>query len=415
MDFSIESIYRQEFGRILAALIHLFGDFDIAEDAVQEAFTIAAERWPIDGVPREPRAWIIGTARHKAIDRIRRDSILSRKRDEFQRQVILEAMPENSEWDDGAIRDERLRLIFTCCHPALAAEAQIALSLRTLCGLTTEEIARAFFVSSVTMAQRLVRAKQKIRAARIPYEVPREALLSERLETVMAVIYLVFNEGYSASGGDLIVRADLCAEAIRLGRILHELLPEIAEVRGFLALMLLHDARRLARIAADGEMVLLEDQDRTLWNHEQIREGLALIESALRKGPIGPYSIQAAIAAVHARAARACDTDWCEIEALYAYLMRLQPMPIVELNHAVAVAMSAGPERGLQIIDSICARGELKDYHLLWAARADLLRRLGQRAEAAEAYHTALTLTSSEPERRFLQRRIREVELPGTA
>jgi len=409
MDFSIEGIYRQEFGRILAALIGLLGDFDLAEDAVQEAFAIAAERWPIDGVPHEPRAWLIGTARHKAIDRVRRDGIFSQKRDELQRHAMLEAISENYQWHDGPIRDERLRLIFTCCHPALSAEAQIALSLRTLCGLTTEEIARAFLVPHVTMAQRLVRAKRKIRTARIPYEVPHEALLPERLETVMAVIYLVFNEGYSASEGDSIVRADLCAEAIRLGRILHELLPEITEIRGFLALMLLHDARQRARIAGDGEMVLLEDQDRTLWNREQIREGLALVESALRKGPIGPYSIQAAIAAVHARASRACDTDWHEIEALYAYLIRLQPTPVVELNHAVAVAMSAGPERGLRIIDSICARGELKDYHLLWAARADLLRRLGHWAEATESYRIALTLASSEPERRFLERRIREI------
>jgi RNA polymerase sigma-70 factor, ECF subfamily len=359
MDFSIESIYRQEFGRILAVLIRLLGDFDIAEEAVQEAFATAAERWPIDGVPREPRAWIIGTARHKAIDHMRRDGIFSRKLDELQRHAMVEAMPEEFEWDNGSIPDERLRLIFTCCHPSLSAEAQIALSLRTLCGLTTEEIARAFLVPHATMAQRLVRAKRKIRAARIPYEVPNETLLPERLETVIAVIYLVFNEGYSASGGDSIVRADLCAEAIRLGRILRELLPKIAEIRAFLALMLLHDARRFARVAGDGEMVLLEDQDRTLWNRDQIGEGLALVESALRSGPIGPYSIQAAIAAVHARASRACDTDWREIEALYAYLMRLQPTPVVELNHAVAIAMSAGPARGLQIIDSICARGEL--------------------------------------------------------
>jgi RNA polymerase sigma-70 factor, ECF subfamily len=361
-------------------------------------------------VPSEPRAWLVGTARHKAIDRIRREANFSRKRYELQRHAILEAMTEKCEWHDDAISDERLRLIFTCCHPALALEARIALSLRTLCGLTTEEIARAFLVPPATMAQRLVRAKRKIRAARIPYEVPREALLPERLEAVMAVIYLVFNEGYSASAGDAIIRADLCAEAIRLGRILHELMPGVAEAGGFLALMLLHDSRRLARTASDGEIVLLEDQDRTLWDHAQIREGLALVEAALRKGPIGPYSIQAAIAAVHARASRASDTDWREIGALYAYLMRLQPTPVVELNYAVAVAMSAGAERGLQIIDSIRARGELEDYYLLWAARADLLRRLGQFVDAIESYRIALTLAPSEPEQRFLERRIQEIE-----
>jgi RNA polymerase sigma-70 factor (ECF subfamily) len=407
---ALDRIYRDEFGRILATLIRLLGDFDIAEDAAQEAFAAALEQWPRDGIPREPRAWIVSTARHKAIDRMRRDSSFNQKREEILRQLITEAIPESEGLDDSAVPDERLRLIFTCCHPALAPEAQIALSLRTLCGLTTEEIARAFLAPPATVAQRIVRAKRKIRTARIPYEVPPEAVLAERLETVMAVIYLVFNEGYSVSGGDALVRADLCAEAIRLGRILCELLPQNAEARGLLALMLLHDARRAARVDARGELVLLEDQDRTRWNRQQIGEGLALVESALRAGPIGPYAIQAAIAGVHARGEHPGQTDWREIAALYAYLMRLQPSPVVELNHAVAVAMADGPAQGLQLIDSICARGELRDYYLLWAARADLLRRLERWTEAADSYRAALALAKTEPERRFLSGRLSGVE-----
>ena len=407
---ALDRIYREEFGRILATLIRLLGDFDLAEDAVQEAFAVALERWPRDGIPREPRAWIIGTARHKAIDRIRRDSSFSQKREELLRHLIGDGMDDTNSPEDNAVPDERLRLIFTCCHPALAAEAQIALSLRTLCGLTTDEIARAFLVPSPTMAQRIVRAKRKIRAARIPYEVPPDEALGERLEAVMAVIYLVFNEGYSVSCGETLVRGDLCAEAIRLGRIVCELLPQNAEGRGLLALMLLHDARRPARLDIGGDLVLLEDQDRSLWNREQIREGLELVESALRPGPAGPYAIEAAIAGVHARAGNPADTDWHDIGALYAYLMRLRPSPVVELNHAVAVAMADGPERGLQLIDSLHARGELEDYHLLWAARADLLRRLERWAEAAAAYRSALALTRTEPERRFLTRRLAEVE-----
>jgi RNA polymerase sigma-70 factor, ECF subfamily len=411
MSSALDRIYRDEYGRILATLIRLLGDFDIAEDAVQEAFAVALEQWPRDGTPREPRAWIVSTARHKAIDRIRRDSSFSQKREQLLRHVLDEAMRDDHEdLEDNAVPDERLRLIFTCCHPALAPEAQIALSLRTLCGLTTEEIAHAFLVPSATIAQRIVRAKRKIRSAKIPYEVPPDEALGERLEAVMVVIYLVFNEGYAVSCGESLVRGDLCAEAIRLGRILRELLPQNAEGRGLQALMLLHDARRSARVDRGGDLVLLEDQDRTLWNREQIREGLALVESALRSGPIGPYSIQAAIAGVHARADSAEKTDWRDIAALYAYLMRLRPSPVIELNHAVAVAMADGPEQGLQLIDSLHARGELTDYHLFWAARADLLRRLKRWAEATASYRAALALAKTEPELRFLTRRLAEVE-----
>jgi RNA polymerase sigma-70 factor (ECF subfamily) len=407
---ALEQVYREEFGHILATLIRLLGDFDFAEEAAQEAFAAALEQWPREGIPRHPRAWIISTARHKAIDRIRRDGALNRKREEIQRLMTFEATMDEDQTDGGAVPDERLRLIFTCCHPALAPEAQIALALRTLCGLSTEEIARAFLTPPATMAQRLVRAKRKIREARIPYAVPPDHLLEERIEAVMAVIYLVFNEGYSATDGDTLVRADLCAEAIRLGRLLCELPPARSEPRGLLALMLLHDSRRAARVGPGGEIVLLEEQDRSRWNRAQIDEGLALVDSALRISPIGPYSIQAAIAAVHARALEAKDTDWREIETLYAYLMRLQPSPVVELNHAVAVAMAGNAARGLEMIESIRARGELAGYHLLWAARADLMRRMGRRAEAAASYRAALAIARAEPERRFLLRRIREVE-----
>ena len=406
----LEQLYREDAGRIVASLIRLIGDFDLAEEAAQEAFATAVEQWPREGVPQNPRAWIIGTARHKAIDRIRREARFAQRRDELIRMAEGEDGPQEADPMGAGVADERLRLIFTCCHPALAPEAQVALSLRTLCGLTTEEIARAFLVPPATMAQRLVRAKRKIRAARIPYEIPPPEVLPERIDTVMAVIYLVFNEGYAASHGDELVRADLCAEAIRLGRIVCELIAGNSEAQGLLALMLIQDSRRATRVNSDGDIALLEEQDRTRWNREQIREGLALVNSAFCNGSPGPYAIQAAIAAVHARAQRAADTDWREIEALYAYLMRIRPSPVVELNHAVALAMASGVSEGLQMIESIRVRNDLDDYHLMWAARADLLRRLERWEEAADSYRRALNLATAEPERRFLARRLREVE-----
>ena len=403
---AIGRLYREESGRILATLIRLLGDFDLAEEVVQEAFAAALEQWPDEGLPRNPRAWLVQTARHRAIDRLRRRVRFSEKVDEL---TALQALEEPAgEEEDPGVRDDQLRLIFTCCHPSLATEAQVALTLRTLCGLSTEEIARAFLVPTATMAQRLVRAKHKIRAAGIPYRVPPPELLPERMDAVMAVVYLVFTEGYAATVGDALIRRELCAEAIRLARRLDALLPDRGEPPALLALLLLHDSRRATRTTPDGDLVLLEDQDRARWDQAQIAEGLSLVERALRRGPPGPYALQAAIAAVHARAPRAADTDWRQITALYALLLQRFPSPVVALNHAVAVAMSEGPAAGLRLLDSLSARGELSKYHLLPAARADLLRRLGRNEEAATAYREAVALATNAAERRFLERRLAE-------
>jgi RNA polymerase sigma-70 factor (ECF subfamily) len=415
---NIENIYREESGRILATLIRLLGSFDLAEEALQEAFAAALEQWPKDGMPANPRAWLVSTAHHKGIDVLRRQIRLDSKREELQKLAELEQqlaetdenVRRHSLTTDALFDDDRLRLIFTCCHPALALDAQVALTLRTLCGLTTEQIARAFLVPASTLAQRMVRAKQKIREARIPYQVPPQQELTERLDAVMLVTYLVFNEGYSASSGDTIIRRELCAEAIRLGRLICGLLPRQNEARALLALMLLQDSRRNARVSNDGEMILLEEQNRGLWNWEQIHEGLALVESALREGAAGPYALQGAIAAVHARAARAQETDWRQIAVLYKVLLQVQPSPVVELNHAAAVAMSEGPAAGLQLLDALETKSELRDYYLLPAARGDLLRRLQQWSDSANAYRRALSLSTNEAERRVLSRRLAEAE-----
>lgn len=405
----VEALYRGESRRIFATLVRLLGDFDLAEDALHEAFRVAMEQWPRDGIPANPRTWLVSTGRFKAIDALRK-----RARYDVSLEDLAERLGRQAsysiEQDAEGIEDDRLRLIFTCCHPALPPEARTALTLREVCGLKTEEIAHAFLTSPPTLAQRIVRAKAKIRQEQIPYEVPSPTELPERLEAVLQVIYLVFNEGYSASSGESLTRPDLSGEAIRLGRLLIELLPE-PEVRGLLALMLLHEARRPARTSPAGDLVLLEHQDRSAWNQEQIAEGIALVERALSARQFGPYSLQAAIAAVHAAAPSFAATDWRQIVGLYDLLLQVVPSPIIEINRAVAVAMRDGPAAGLALIDAILARGDLANYHLAHAARADLCRKMGRIAEARAAYQQALALAEQEPERRFLEERL--ASLPG--
>jgi RNA polymerase sigma-70 factor, ECF subfamily len=403
----IGAIYRSDSRRVLATLIRLLGDFDRAEEAMHDAFTAALDSWPADGVPDNPRAWLVSTGRFKAIDRLRRGARFDAALAGLAEQLEASVPPAGSTEEDG-LEDDRLRLIFTCCHPALSADARIALTLREVCGLETEEIARAFLTSAPTLAQRIVRAKGKIRDARIPYQVPSRTELPERLDAVLHVVYLVFNEGYSASAGDSLTRPDVSAEAIRLGRLLTDLLPE-PEAIGLLALMLLHDSRRGARTSPDGEIILLDAQDRALWNREQIDEGVELVERALSWRRLGPYTLQAAIAAVHAEARDSAATDWAQIAGLYDVLMRLDPSPVVELNRAAAIAMRDGADAGLTLIDAILARGDLADYHFAYSARADLCRRLGRTAEAIAAYERAAALTSQAPERRFIERRLSEL------
>jgi RNA polymerase sigma-70 factor (ECF subfamily) len=403
---TVDAVYRSESRRVFATLIRLLGDFDLAEEALHDAFRAALEQWPRDGVPANPRAWLVSAGRFKAIDGIRRRA----------RFDALDDVPEDADaliddapgWEEESLEDDRLRLIFTCCHPALPPDAQVALTLREVCGLTTEEIAHAFLTSPSTLAQRIVRAKVKIRDARIPYQVPTPVDLPDRLDSVLRVIYLVFNEGYSASSGASLTRHDLSGEAIRVARLLVELLPE-PEALGLLALMLLHESRRKARTSPSGDLILLDEQDRSLWNRDQIAEGLTLVERALSSRRFGPYTLQAAIAAVHAEAPSSAATDWAQIVGLYDVLVGVEPSPVVELNRAVAVAMRDGPEAGLALIDAILARGDLADYHLAHSARADLCRRLGRSAEARAAYQRALALTRQEPERRFLERRLAEL------
>jgi RNA polymerase sigma-70 factor (ECF subfamily) len=414
---TIETLYRSESGRVLATLVRLLGDLDLAEESMHEAFAAALESWPLAGIPDKPRPWLISTARFKAIDAMRRRA----RFDGAQRDLVAhiesrvnDAPSGNEEIGDEEIEDDRLRLIFTCCHPALPPEGQVALTLREICGLTTEEIARAFLVTPATLAQRIVRAKAKIRETHIPYEVPTPQELPERLGAVLQVIYLVFNEGYSAAAGAEVTRAELTGEAIRLGRLLTELQPELEapmpEIMGLLALMLLQESRRAARTSPSGELILLENQDRSLWNREQIAEGVALLEKALNSRRFGAYTLQAAIAAVHAEAESAVATDWRQIVAIYDQLVRIHPSPVVQLNRAVAIAMRDGPEAGLKHIDAVLEHGELANYYLAHSVRADMYRRLGRTAEARSSYEKALALTQQEPERQFLQERIRQLK-----
>ena len=409
MRETVDAVYRAESRRVFATLIRLLGDFDLAEEALHDAFRAALEQWPRDGVPVNPRAWLVSAGRFKAIDGIRRRARFD-PLDEDAEQIA--APDDPAAWGTEDIGDDRLRLIFTCCHPALPPDAQVALTLREVCGLTTEEIAHAFLIAPPTLAQRIVRAKNKIRDAKIPYQVPSQEDLPDRLDSVLRVIYLVFNEGYAASSGASLTRHDLSGEAIRLARLLIELLPE-PEATGLLALMLLHESRRAARASPSGDLILLEDQDRSLWNRALITEGTALVERVLSSRRIGPYTLQAAIAAVHAESPEAAATDWPQIVGLYDVLARAEPSPVVELNRAVAVAMRNGPEAGLTLIDAILARGELSDYRLAHAARADLCRRLGKTAEARASYQRALELTRQEPERRFLERRLAQLDKEG--